>query len=170
MKFQTTIDGNILDIDLTSTKETIQVEYNKTKKRIDCVPLSPNSFSLLLSGNTHYISIIPQKNSYHVTVDYNTYSVEVKDTLEILLENFGIENTTNGHANNIHAQIPGLVNQIFVKKGDNVHIGDKLCILEAMKMENEIISNVSGKIEKINYEIGQTVKKGSIIMEINNNE
>ena len=90
MKFQTTIDGNILDIDLTSTKETLQVEYNKTKKRIDCVPLSPNSFSLLLSGNTHYISIIPQKNSYHVTVDYNTYSVEVKDTLEILLGNFGI--------------------------------------------------------------------------------
>ena len=34
MKFQTTIDNNILDIDLTSTKETIQVEYNKTKKRI----------------------------------------------------------------------------------------------------------------------------------------
>ena len=166
MKFQTTIDGNILDIDLTSTKETIQVEYNKTKKRIDCVPLSPNSFSLLLSGNTHYISIIPQKNSYHVTVDYNTYSVEVKDTLEILLENFGIENTTNGHANNIHAQIPGLVNQIFVKKGDNVHIGDKLYILEAMKMENEISSTKKGLVSKIYIKPGISVEKDDLIMEI----
>ena len=166
MKFQTTIDGNILDIDLTSTKETLQVEYNKTKKRIDCVPLSPNSFSLLLSGNTHYISIIPQKNSYHVTVDYNTYSVEVKDTLEILLENFGIENTTNGHANNIHAQIPGLVNQIFVKKGDNVHIGDKLCILEAMKMENEITSPKEGVINQIYIKVGSNVQKDELLMEI----
>ena len=166
MNFQTTIDGNILDIELTSTMEAIHVEYNRTKKMVDCVPLGPNSFSLLLNGITHYISIIPQKNSYHVTVDYNTYTVEVKDTLEILLENFGIENTTNGHAGDIHAEIPGLVNHIFVKKGDKVHIGDKLCILEAMKMENEITSPKEGVINQIHIKVGSNVLKDELLMEI----
>ena len=166
MNFQTTIDGNKLDIDLTSTIDAIHVKYNKTKKIVDCVPIGPNSFSLLLNGNTHYISIIPQKNSYHVTVDYQTYTVEIKDTLEILLEEFGLEKETNDHARNIHAEIPGLVNQIFVKKGDKVHIGDKLCILEAMKMENEITSLKEGIINKIHIKVGSHVLKDELLMEI----
>ena len=166
MNFQTTIDGNILDIELTSTMEAIHVEYNRTKKLVDCVPLGPNSFSLLLNGCTHYISIIPQKNSYHVTVDYKTYTVEVKGILEVLLEEFGIEREKNDHACEIHAQIPGFVNQIFVKKGDKVRIGDTLCILEAMKMENEITSPKEGILNKIHIKVGSNVLKDELLMEI----
>ena len=72
------------------------------------------------------------------------------------------------HAGEIHAQIPGLVSQILVKKGDKVKVNQKLFILEAMKMENEIDSPVSGTIDRIHCKAGDKVEKGNIIMEIKN--
>ena len=92
--------------------------------------------------------------------------MHVQDKVDILLEQFGLQSEKSSHAGKIHAQIPGLVSQIFVKKGDKVKINQKLFILEAMKMENEIDSPVSGTIDHIRIKEGDKVEKGNIIMDI----
>jgi pyruvate carboxylase subunit B len=60
------------------------------------------------------------------------------------------------------------VSQLFVKPGDNVDIGQKLLILEAMKMENEIDSPIAGIVNNIHIKSGDKVEKGELIMDINN--
>ena len=55
----------------------------------------------------------------------------------------------------------------FIKVGDEVQEGDILCIIEAMKMMNEIKSDFSGKIVSINVEDGQPVEYGQHIITIN---
>ena len=55
----------------------------------------------------------------------------------------------------------------FVKVGDVVQEGDVLCIIEAMKMMNEIKSDFSGKVVSINVEDGQPVEYGQHIITIN---
>ena len=52
----------------------------------------------------------------------------------------------------------------FVNEGDNVKSGDRLCIVEAMKMLNEIESDVSGRILKILVKNGQPVEFGQPLM------
>ena len=52
----------------------------------------------------------------------------------------------------------------FVNEGDNVKSGDRLCIVEAMKMMNEIESDVSGRIIKILVKNGQPVEFGQPLM------
>lgn len=66
----------------------------------------------------------------------------------------------------IYSFIPGTVKNIFVEKGDEVNAGDKLLTLEAMKMDNEIITVVSGKIKKICVKSGQMVTKTELLIEI----
>ncbi len=51
----------------------------------------------------------------------------------------------------------------FVKEGDRVKKGDTLCIIEAMKMMNEIESPCAGKIEKIILTDGKVVEYGEIL-------
>lgn len=51
--------------------------------------------------------------------------------------------------------------ETFVKVGDTVEIGQVLCIVEAMKMMNEIKSDKNGIIKRILLEDGSPVKKGS---------
>lgn len=55
----------------------------------------------------------------------------------------------------------------FIKVGDSVEQGDVLCIIEAMKMMNEIKSDYSGKIVSIDVEDGQPVEYGQHIITIN---
>ena len=55
----------------------------------------------------------------------------------------------------------------FIKVGDSVEQGDVLCIIEAMKMMNEIKSEFSGKIVSIDVEDGQPVEYGQHIITIN---
>jgi len=99
-------------------------------------------------------------------VDHHTHFVQVKDKVELMLEKFGMQSKTSSNAGKIHVQIPGLVSLIFVKSGDSVKIGEKLCILEAMKMENEIISPKNGTVTRILIDSGVNVEKGDLIMEI----
>jgi len=57
----------------------------------------------------------------------------------------------------------------FVKQGDIVNKGDTLCIVEAMKLMNEVKSEITGKIVKILIEDGKPVKQGDKLLLIDNN-
>ena len=62
--------------------------------------------------------------------------------------------------------IPGTILNVFVKEGDIVKEGEPLLILEAMKMQNSILSTVSGQVVKINVAKDENVAKGAVLIEI----
>ena len=66
----------------------------------------------------------------------------------------------------IEAPMPGTIVSIAVKAGDDVRKGDVLCILEAMKMENEIFAPESGKVASVNINAGQTVNPGDLLISL----
>jgi biotin carboxyl carrier protein len=45
--------------------------------------------------------------------------------------------------------MPGVILKVYVKPGDAVKSGDPLCVLVAMKMENEIKSPIDGEVKEI---------------------
>ena len=53
--------------------------------------------------------------------------------------------------------------QPFVKVGDEVQVGDILCIIEAMKMMNQIEADVAGRVVAIQVENGQPVEFGQVL-------
>ena len=53
--------------------------------------------------------------------------------------------------------------QPFVKVGDEVQVGDILCIIEAMKMMNQIEADVAGRVMAIQVENGQPVEFGQVL-------
>lgn len=64
------------------------------------------------------------------------------------------------------APIPGLILRIMVKVGDAVSAGQVVAILEAMKMENNISSHISGTVTAIRAAEGSQVTTGDVIMVI----
>jgi pyruvate carboxylase subunit B len=61
------------------------------------------------------------------------------------------------------APIPGTIIRYLVKEGDEVKANAGIVILEAMKMENEIVSPVAGKVKAINYKPGDKVSGGAVL-------
>ncbi len=76
-------------------------------------------------------------------------------------------NTTEG-ANHgaITAPMQGTIVKIHHKAGASVEAGEPVCVLEAMKMENEIKAAVSGEIVDLRVQVGDTVTPGTILMVI----
>jgi len=66
----------------------------------------------------------------------------------------------------IGASIPGTVTKILVKEGDKVKVGQSLIIIEAMKMEAQIIAPEAGTIAIINVKEEQQVKNGELLIKI----
>jgi len=68
--------------------------------------------------------------------------------------------------NEIGASIPGTVAKILVQEGDQVKVGQSLIIVEAMKMESQIIAPANGKILRVAVKEGQQVKNGELLLKI----
>ena len=64
------------------------------------------------------------------------------------------------------APLPGTINDIKVKVGDKVSVGDTVVILEAMKMQNNIEAETSGTIASINVNKGDAVMEGDTLVTI----
>lgn len=63
----------------------------------------------------------------------------------------------------VSAPMPGTILDVRVKEGASVKKGDILFILEAMKMENEIMAPCSGKIASVNTSKGAAVESGALL-------
>ena len=61
------------------------------------------------------------------------------------------------------APMQGTIVKLHVKAGDRVEAGDPVCILEAMKMENEVKAPVGGEVVDLKVRAGDTITPGSII-------
>lgn len=64
----------------------------------------------------------------------------------------------------ILAPMPGLIIEIFVEVGDEVHEFQAVAILEAMKMENQVASTANGKVAEIKVKVGDAVKAEQTLM------
>ena len=72
----------------------------------------------------------------------------------------------NSEGVTVKAPMPGSILGVSVKVGDVVKVDQILVILEAMKMENEIVSPVEGKIVSIGVSKGDTVNAGDVLVQI----
>ena len=68
--------------------------------------------------------------------------------------------------NTVTAPLPGNINAVKVAVGDTVKAGTVLIILEAMKMENEVVAPTDGKISKIFGQKGAVVQTGDALVNI----
>lgn len=64
----------------------------------------------------------------------------------------------------VTAPLPGLIVGVRVQPGQRVEAGQTLVVLEAMKMENDIVAPSSGTVKEVRVEKGQTVALGDVLV------
>ncbi len=128
-------------------------------------------------------------SKYHITLEGKTYEMEVdlisesavpqsatkkeykefesasNDPTVRVIDPSAQKQTVN-HTGAVTAPIPGTVIKTEKAVGDTVKNGELVLVLEAMKMENEILATSDGIIKTMNCEIGSTVAGGEILFEI----
>jgi len=92
-------------------------------------------------------------------------------TIEIINKEFSENVATKikaeeGNPNHIGSPLPGQVAKIFVHEGEKVIKGDRVLVIEAMKMETTITAEKSGTIKKLHVNSGDNVETKDLLFEI----
>lgn len=97
-------------------------------------------------------------------LDGETYSY---DLIELSQSTHAISKSKLKSADKITAPMPGKVTKVFVKEGQIVKKGDSLIVMEAMKMEYTLKSDLDSAVEKVLVELGQQVSLGHLLVQLN---
>jgi len=141
----------------------------KESDAIDLVAKSPAEFNLVKdhrSFNARLVETDTTGKKQKIEAEGEIFDIEIKDELDQALEKMGLGLASSKQVKEIRAPMPGLVLEIAVINGQDVIEGDKILILEAMKMENSIIIHNPAKIKKIIVIAGQAVEKGQVVVEL----
>ena len=149
-------------------KEFSEDQVVAFKKELDVKEVKPHIYSVIHNHKSHEISISRidrGRRTIFLTIDGISTQVTYASKMDMLLEKMGIDTSAFAKMSTLKAPMPGLVVDWFVKEGDHIQTGDKLLILEAMKMENVIKSAGEGVIKKIHASKGQAVKKNQLLID-----
>ena len=74
--------------------------------------------------------------------------------------------TSNPDDPGIRAPMPGLISEIRMEPGDQVHAGDTVVVLEAMKLMQNLAAPVSGTVTAVHCDAGETVNGHDLLVDI----
>lgn len=135
-------------------------------------------FEFSISGNKYEVEIKDvEDNIAKIEVNGTPYSVEIHREVkkpktpklvrsEVRVkpgEGNIVKSASGGHQ--VKAPLPGNIFKMLVKEGDTVKKGDVLLIMEAMKMENNVMAEKDGTIKSIKVKVGDNVLQNDTLLE-----
>jgi len=139
-------------------------------------------FSFVINGNSYDVEVLGfEENIAKMEVNGTQYNVEVQKDLKMTKtptlvrveppkptsKESKIPRTFSQTTNMaIKAPLPGTIITVLVKPGDKVAMGQKLLTMEAMKMENNVLSEKDGVVKAVNVKPGQAVAQNDVLVEI----
>ena len=139
-------------------------------------------FNFIINGNSYEVEVLGfEENIAKMEVNGTLYDVEFQKELKITKtptlvraeppkptrKESKIPRTLTQTTNMaIKAPLPGTIITVLVKPGDKVAMGQKLLTMEAMKMENNVLSEKDGVVRVVLVKPGQTVAQNEVLVEI----
>jgi biotin carboxyl carrier protein len=158
MRYEVTLDDTTVRVDLaadgrfTVDDRVVAADIRETVRA--------RQWSITLDGESHEVTV--------VTHDPLRLDVDGRDVLAKVVDERALRaGRESGEARvgriEIRAPMPGLLKTIHVKEGDIVERDAPLVTLEAMKMENELLAPVRGRVTKLSHAPGTKVDGGAVL-------
>jgi biotin carboxyl carrier protein len=154
------------EFEVVENGESLKVSNGKQTSLVNIRQLDDSHFSLIIDNRSIVIEAHRSDGEIQIVINQNGYIIPVlnerkKIEAEIL---GGTENVDS--KGDVLAPMPGLILRIEAEKGQTIHVGQPLVIMEAMKMENEIRSQINGTIQEVLVREDQKVEKNDLLLKI----
>ncbi len=161
------IDDKVYELEISKNGKLSSGKINNTDFFADIYPVDEFRKHVIRDNKSYNVEITEinqEEKKLTLRINGNIYPVKVLDELDILLQEMGMDNLASKKIKELKAPMPGLVLDIAVKEGDIVKEGDKLLVLEAMKMENNLKAEAEAKVQSIQCQKGQAVEKNEVLI------
>ncbi len=119
---------------------------------------------LKINDFSHKIYCAKNMDVWYIHIDGQYHHVEQLST-DSRRKNYRTEHKASARPD-VRAPMPGKVLKIMVREGEHVVRQQKLMIIEAMKMEHEIVAPIDGIVKKINYQLDDIVDTGQALFHL----
>jgi biotin carboxyl carrier protein len=167
MKYITTINNHEYTIEIDQDD---RITLDGRELAVDVELLPEGLISLLLEHRSHEAVVEERDDHWEVLIRGELYMVRVQDERAYRLAKArGTAVEITGDAA-IRSPMPGLIVATPAAEGQHVHKGDKVVILESMKMENELRAPRDGVVKRVMVAAGQSVEKDQVLAVIGDEE
>ncbi len=137
-------------------------ELNGVETPFKIIGKGENHFSVEINGTTEPMSFIPgDRNNIRIGFRNRQHAVSFPGLLESYPETFvSKDDLTRAENEQVHSPLHGRILKIATKKNQIIKKGDLLLVIEAMKIENQILSARDGRVKKISVDVGDQVTYG----------
>jgi biotin carboxyl carrier protein len=154
-----TVDGRSFAVETRSDGDTVVIDGAPFKIRREG---NGNVSTVLVDGKPYKVDLSPGNGT--AIVDGAIYQVSLEGAVRNDARGPSPKKTAKAPvAGAIRSLMPGKIRSVKCRQGDTVAAGDVLCILEAMKMENEIRTPVAGVVKALPITEGSNVDKGDTL-------
>lgn len=170
-KYYVQLEDNEIGFDVSETAQGVIVQLvaqdaDEDPRHVDFAPVHATSgtgeglYSLLVNGNSYQLYIERTALRYRVALQRHRFDLTVQSEREWRLHKVAPKQVVSSGRVVIAAPMPGLVKSVLAVEGDEVVSGQRLAVLEAMKMENDIIAPRHGRVATIHVQAGTVVEGG----------
>ena len=176
LKREIAVDGKPCQVEVTECPigSPFKVKVNDKTREV-LLEQEPNakSFTLKIDKESYLVELSALERNTPFTVKVNNvpFKVEIKTATPRMVVStpsfvpVQIQRSTKAAVEGaVVAPMAGKIVSVRVKKGDAVKIGVVLCVLEAMKMENEITAPKSGVVGEVMVQEGKAVNEGDVLV------
>ena len=142
-----------------------RVTIDGTSHEVDGRAIRPGTWSLVLGGRSYVVELDKRRTGVAASVGASEAMLQVEDALHRRLAAAAQPRAT-ARGESIRAPIAGKVVKVLVAAGDQVAAGTPVIVLEAMKMENELVSERGGTVTAVHKQAGQAVDTGDLLVEL----
>ena len=128
----------------------------------------PGGCSLLIDGASHHVLARHAgagSGAWELELDGRAFALEALDERAAAVRRLAGAARVARPAPSLKAPMPGMVVQVAVAEGDVVDAGDRVAVVEAMKMENELRATAASRVAKVRVSPGQAVEKDQVLVE-----
>jgi biotin carboxyl carrier protein len=145
--------------------EDVMINHKKSDLKIFD---DENGFTYILYNRKKYLAEIVEKsqNKYTVLINGVSYTFTIETPISYKRKKYLEKNKSSSRSELVGAPMPGKIVDVLVEAGAKVKEGEALLILEAMKMQNEIASPVSGTVKKVLVKQNDIVNKEDVLVEM----
>lgn len=167
MKYVITHDGIEHEVDvINGDGGRWQIVFDGEACEVDfCQIDGAEIYSLIVDNASFELLIVESESETSVIQSGRSIDLNVESTRQhqarLIADDGG-----DGGDRIVRSVMPGIVVAISARVGDLVEAGQSLCVLEAMKMENEITAGAPGIVRTILIEVGHTVGGGDVLVEL----
>lgn len=148
-----------------SGKSVYRVSVDGNEFLVDGKKTGRTNYSLIVDNRSFEVEVDNTEDEYRVLVDGRTYRIQLIDERRMRVGAARLGAEPQGRQN-VSVPMPGKVIAVLVAEGDPVDKGQGLVIVEAMKMENEVRSPITGAVKEIKVKPGDTVEGGAVLLVI----